>query len=414
MTLGNAALLAYTLLMLGLVRWEESPVQPDLLGMVLVCLAWLVCGVGLLLEDRAARRPPGKLLVSLLTVLAVENLLLWHRVSRPVPELHLGGRSVVPFLVWMAGTFILALTWATPRLARLRIWLVIGLSMGAGSWALLGWGDDDGHIGNICEIDVLYFQTEAARELLSGRNPYAHRYENIYPNTDFYGEKLLRDGKVVSFPYPPATIGANIIGYGLGDVRWGNLLALVCGSAFVIMAGRRTGLAAGHPAELAVVLLLLHPCTGLVLLRGWTEPLVFCAAAFCLWSLVGPPGWRRGLGLGVLFSAKQITPLWLPALVMSGRVSWWAILGGGLWALALALPFLLWDAAAFWEGMVAFHVNNTFRADSLALPHWCTRQRERSFRSWLPSRPWPWCLPSMPACAARAWPRRRLRADWHS
>src|SRR5262249_46534531 len=52
----------------------------------------------------------------------------------------------------------------------------------------------------------------------------------------------------------------------------------------------------------------------------------------------------------------------------SGRVGWREVLGGMLVALVPALPFLLWDAGSFWQGVVGFHLHSPFRPDSLSLP----------------------------------------------
>ena len=118
-------------------------------------------------------------------------------------------------------------------------------------------------------IDLWYMQQRACGLLLLGENPYAALYPNIYPDEGHYGAAVLRGHSILSFCYPPLSILLALPGYCLaGDVRWSLLAATGGAATFLVAAGRRLGLPAGHWAELGVALLLLHPMTPVVVLAG--------------------------------------------------------------------------------------------------------------------------------------------------
>src|SRR5262249_14528937 len=210
-------------------------------------------------------------------------------------------------------------------------------------------------------------QQEACAFLLQGQNPYAAEYPNPYDDTRFFGPEVIKDGKVQSFPYPPLSLLLSMPGYLLGDVRWSLLLAILGTAAFLVATGRRLGLPAGHPAELAVIALLCHPRGLLVLEAAWTEPFLALAISACAWTLAAgqrrPTRWALAAGLG----AKQFGLLWFPAVWASGRIGWRDVVFAITGAILLAIPFLMGDPAAFWRGVIAFHVYSPFREDSLSV-----------------------------------------------
>jgi hypothetical protein len=217
-------------------------------------------------------------------------------------------------------------------------------------------------------IDVWFVQQRAADLLLHGQNPYAAAYDNIYGHTRFIGTKLLVDGRVQSFTYPPLSVLLAVPGWLLGDVRW-TLLACVAGAAvFAVAAGRRLGLAAGHPAELAPVALLFHPRSFFLIEQAWTEPLIALAACALVWALAGREGFARSIALAGVLSAKQFGFLWFPALWAYRRVGWRAVLVAAALSLAVAAPFFLWDPSAFVRGNLLYQFGLPFRDDSLSIP----------------------------------------------
>src|SRR5438067_13369117 len=101
---------------------------------------------------------------------------------------------------------------------------------------------------------------------------------------------LTADGRVQSFPYPPLSLLLAVPGYLVGDVRWSLLAALLGTAALVVATGRRLGLPAGHPAELAATALLCHPRGLLVLETSWTEPFVALGLTATVWAMAGTRG----------------------------------------------------------------------------------------------------------------------------
>ena len=82
-------------------------------------------------------------------------------------------------------------------------------------------------------IDVVTVQEEAATSLRAGENPYQKaEYTNIYgPGTPWYP-----DGRMNSYPYPPLTMLAAMI----GDPRWMPTLGHLFGALTVFLIVRKT------------------------------------------------------------------------------------------------------------------------------------------------------------------------------
>lgn len=256
----------------------------------------------------------------------------------------------------------LAATYAWPAcpFAHRRIWPLVAAYLLLGAWVIVA--------SPRPFIDVWFVQQRAADLLLHGENPYAAAYDNIYGHTRFIGTKLLVGGRVQSFTYPPLSLLLAVPGFLLGDVRW-VLLACVAGAAiFAVAAGRRLGLAAGHPAELAAVALLFHPRSFFLIEQAWTEPLIALAACALVWTLSGRRGPGSSIALAFVLSAKQFGFLWLPSLWASRLVGWRAVLGAAAVSLAIAAPFFVWDPPAFVRGNVLYQFGLPFRGDSLSIP----------------------------------------------
>ncbi|MBY0525361.1 MAG: hypothetical protein K2R98_18280 [Gemmataceae bacterium] len=215
-------------------------------------------------------------------------------------------------------------------------------------------------------IDVWFLQQEASAVLAQGENPYDGRY--TIPIQELVGPQLLEDGKATSFPYPPLSLLTVFPGYLIGDVRWSLLLAQLCAMALLVLAGRRLGLPAGHPAELAVLALLAQPFGLTMMELAWTESLLALAVIGAGWALASGKHGLLVVALLATVSLKQYGILVLPAFYRAGKLSGKdlaVILGGSA---LIALPFLLWDPRAFWRGIVDFHVYSMFRTDTATVP----------------------------------------------
>jgi hypothetical protein len=226
-------------------------------------------------------------------------------------------------------------------------------------------------------IDVYVFQRDAARALVSGENPYALRYPDIYGNSPFYGEGLSVNGRLAfGFPYPPLSLYLVLpFQVLLGDYRYAQLGAMAL--AALLMALMRPG-GAGRAVAM---LYLLMPRSLFVLEQGWTEPLVVLAMAATVFLALHRPRWLAP-ALGALLVLKQylvvVAPLALllpqarPAPVERRRFLAWLLLPG-----LLSLPLALWSFKDFWFDVVALQLYQPFRTEALSYLAWWAQNHER-------------------------------------
>jgi hypothetical protein len=251
-----------------------------------------------------------------------------------------------------------------PRLRRLRFPLLLACFAAMGLVVL--------RASPHPHVDVFTFQQGAAEGLARGQNPYAIDYPNVYQGTEWYGSALVAGRRIETFPYPPLTVLLELPAWLLlGDVRYLLLGAMVL-AAWAI---RRLG--TGTLGELAALVFLFQSRTFLVLEYTWTEPIVAAAWALALLgarrALAGAPAGpaAAGLSAGLLAASKQYSPLLLLPLGLAllalpgrglGRAALWA---AGV-ALAVTLPFVLWDPREFWRDAVAMQFMQPFRLDALS------------------------------------------------
>jgi hypothetical protein len=222
-------------------------------------------------------------------------------------------------------------------------------------------------------IDVFMFQQMSADALLHGENPYAIRYPNLYPpDAGFYGPGVVNaDNRLdYGFPYFPLSLLMVVPAYAAGgDSRFAHVFAIAATTGLMVAArpGRRAGLVA--------ILFLLTPAVLFIVQQSWTEPLL--ALMFSL-TIFFALRWRRGLpyALGLLFATKQYTVLMVPLvwLLLDEPRTWkkFVVLlakAAGV-ALAITLPFFLWNPRAFYRAVVVFQFLQPFRLDALSYLVW--------------------------------------------
>lgn len=230
-------------------------------------------------------------------------------------------------------------------------------------------------------IDVWLYRQGGALALLEGRDPYAFVFRNPYgPETTVIARELLTpDGRgITALPYPPLTLLLDLPAALLGDVRWTTIVATAAAAFSIRAIGRGT-----RTAELAATLLLLQPATMLVIELAWTEPLVLAATtglavliarglnARATEAAQPGQGWlATGLVAGIALAAKQYTPLLLLPLLplVDARRRWHVVAVAAALCAAIYLPFLAWDSAALWRGVVTFQLMQPFRLDALSWP----------------------------------------------
>jgi hypothetical protein len=220
-------------------------------------------------------------------------------------------------------------------------------------------------------IDVFTLQTEAARALAHGQNPYAMTMPDVYgPSFPYYPAGAVRDGRVqYGYLYPPLPLlvaaPATLL---LGDVRYAYLLCLL-GTAVLVGWLRRD-----QVGMLLAALLLLAPSSLLLLKMSWTEPLAAMLLAGTVLCALRRPRWLP-LMLGCLLASKQFLPAAVALVPLLGheRPRRMIVQSLGV-AAAVSLPLALWDLQAFFHSALGYHLRAPFRPDSLSVAAWLAFQ----------------------------------------
>lgn len=215
-------------------------------------------------------------------------------------------------------------------------------------------------------IDVAMFLRDSSVAVLHGHNPYSMTFPNPYPRplADlFYGHGVVVDGRITyGFPYLPLSLLVAIPGQLLGDVRYAQLIAMLVTAVIL----RR--LASDRVGRAAAVLGVAAPAAIPMLAGAWTEPTIVALLACLVLALDRRRYAFVAVLLGLFLVSKQyvvvvIPILWLIRRWLTRRV----IFIGVALALAVTLPFVLVDPAAFWKAIVKYQLIQPFRADSVSL-----------------------------------------------
>jgi hypothetical protein len=217
-------------------------------------------------------------------------------------------------------------------------------------------------------IDVLMFEDQACRLLLSGQNPYAANFPMPQLDRHVYGPVSAANEKIMWYPYMPVNLLAVIPGYLLGDVRYSTLAALVGTCLVLSAAARRAGRPYGSIHELIIVVLCLDLANGFIIRFGWTEPFLAFGVACCAASLAADSVRGLGLSLGWTVAAKQYGFLWAIPVLATDRCRWKALHVAALAALTLTLPFFLWSPRDFLQDLVTAHAREPFRPNLVSVP----------------------------------------------
>jgi hypothetical protein len=354
---GLLAVCALILLQLAACR-SLGMLEPVSLALVLTALALVLAASALPWSPRWEARGERLLPRTLIVLVGSEVVLLL--VIPPAVRLP-ATTSLLTFRLIAAGLALVVLSYAFKPRAKLR-WrfpAVVVLYGLLGAWVLCALP--------IPVLDVLAFQERASDLLLHGHDPYDAEYPNVYGDTAFYGPGVVRDGQVYSFPYPPLSLLLALPGHLAGDVRWSLLAALLASAAFLAAAGRSLAAAEDRQAELAAIAFLCHPRGLVVLQLGWTEPFLMAAVSFCAWAIASRRKALTGVGVALVLAAKQYAVLWVVALWACRCIRWREVLAGGVLAFLLAVPFILWNPVAFWQGVVQFQLEQPFRTDALSV-----------------------------------------------
>jgi hypothetical protein len=166
-----------------------------------------------------------------------------------------------------------------------------------------------------------------------------------------------------------------------GDYRYSQLAAMTLSGA--LMAYSRPG----PLGAFAATLFLFTPRIFFVLEQGWTEPLVLLALAATVFAASRAPKYVAVL-FGLFLASKQYAFLAAPALaVLMPQPFQWKdyarTLGKSLLvALAITLPFFLWNSEAFVRSAITLQLHQPFRADALSYLAWFA-QGDQHWPTWL-------------------------------
>jgi hypothetical protein len=232
-------------------------------------------------------------------------------------------------------------------------------------------------------IDVFVFERDAAIELLSGKNPWAMTFPDIYGNSPFYGEGVSVNGRVMSgIPYFPLSLLLVLPGHLLGDVRYA-LVAASALAALLLMYARPSPM-----ARLMAALYLFHPRSFFVVEQAWTDPqVVFALAAVVFVATRFPKALPYVFGL--FLASKQYLIFAVPAGLLlfeqkptrQELVRFFGI-AVGVGAL-VTVPFFLWNPGAFWFSVVKLQTIQPFRTESMSFLAWWVQQgHEKPSTAW--------------------------------
>jgi hypothetical protein len=207
-------------------------------------------------------------------------------------------------------------------------------------------------------IDVWIIFQQSTRGLLEGRNPYQMTFSGVPPGqTDD------------CFNYLPFTFLASLPGrVAFGDVRYGELLVLLAGSALLVWVVHRARPAEGASmALLLVVMALSLPGTLRITQQAWNESVVLGCLLAAVALLLSDRANLAVIPLGLALATKQHVVLVLPLWALWPSFGWRRALFSGALAAGICLPWLLANPGRFYGCTVRFFVDLPARPDSISL-----------------------------------------------
>ena len=211
-------------------------------------------------------------------------------------------------------------------------------------------------------IDVFLFETQAARSLLFGLNPYTIDFVNVYSTADLYPT-----GSPDSYPYPPLSLLFALGGFLLGDVRWSLIACHVAAAVLLAATARKRGLPITEVLTFGTMFLYM-PHAPFVSEQAWTDPSVaFGLALFSLLLARRQPQaalWAAGFAIALKQTMVVLPPLLWGLWRRLNRTQLTAIFA--ISAVTYGL-FILWDAEALWNDVVIFHMLTPFRDRAMTL-----------------------------------------------
>lgn len=216
-------------------------------------------------------------------------------------------------------------------------------------------------------IDVWTVQTNGARALLGGRNPFGEvRSVDTAPG-------IVRDD--VPYVYPPLHAMLTVPAELLGDVRY------TMGAALLALGWALRDIALGSRKKLSPLLVdaaplavWLAPKIIFIVNQSWIDPVQIALIAGSTALALRKKTWAAAVGFGLVLAAKQ-TMFWVAPLAYVAFPAFRPRHAAAAVALAAAfyVPFALWDWPAFLHANVGFLSKLPTRDDALSFVNWGVR-----------------------------------------
>ena len=273
--------------------------------------------------------------------------------------------TMMPFFIGVSAAAVLSGMGLAerPLLERARMPLLLLIHFALGVWLI--------KVSPSPIIDVDTMQRQSVEALAKGLNPYTLTFPNPYTDARFFGEKLVKDGRILlGFPYPPLSLLLAMPGQLLlGDYRYGQLVAIT--GAGALMAYSRPG----RVAPAAAALFLFTPRVFFVLEQGWTDPFLVLMLALTAFAALRRPRWVPWV-FGLFLALKQYSVFALLLIWLLPPRPWrWSEFGrsalkAGALALIITLPLALWNLQAFMNDLILNQLGVPFRPDALTFLAW--------------------------------------------
>lgn len=211
-------------------------------------------------------------------------------------------------------------------------------------------------------IDVFVIDSLGADAFISGKNPYALIYPDIYNGAYGYHP---------GYPYWPFYLLFSIVPRILGDVRFVTLASLL----IVIFAIIRIGRTCNRQSEStsSIILILALPATLFVTEQAWIDTLLFAGIVLAAMFISERKWILSAISMGCVAATKQYGFVALaPTLILWSQLLGYkkaAQLGGVviITALSFILPFALLDWVSFYHNSIEMLSIMPVRYDSLNL-----------------------------------------------
>lgn len=343
-------LLALAAAALGLaLHVNDGAYSPIALSLLAICV---VATFAALLVRELSREPPVTAILAALVAMELA-VLAFRPITAGFPA---QGAAAWPYAVGLAvsAASVVGIAFAPERFRRFLVPLMLLSFVATAVWVIRQARP---------VIDVFIFQQSSSKALLEGRNPWALTFRNPYNHTRFYGPGLVVDGRLqFGFPYPPLPLLLVLPAYVVAhDIRYAHVVAVAIAGALIAHARP------GRVSALAAALFLFTPRVFLVLLLGWTEPLVVMLFALLVFTLMRRPK-LVPYAFGLFLAVKQYLVFvpFLAGLVSRGRALVRTLAIAFSVAFVAIVPLALWNLRAFVHSAVSLQLVQPFRRDALS------------------------------------------------